>query len=121
MIIRNLRNPKNKFEPAYHEPYKVLRRNRGGAYILEDSTGALYPRNVPPSHLKTIPNQDADQTSSFEVEAILNHVEDKEGIKYHVRWKDYSEDHDSWEPHTSFDDLETISKYWARRINPRRE
>jgi len=44
----------SKFEATFEGPFKVLRRNKGGAYILQDSTGALLPRNAAPSQMKLI-------------------------------------------------------------------
>ena len=46
---------------------------------------------------------------------VLNHEETEDGMRYLVRWKQHSPEHDSWEPGENFDDLGAIHEYWARR------
>ena len=46
----------NKLEPRYDGPFTVIRRNRGGAYILANSNGVRHHSPVAPSHLKLIPS-----------------------------------------------------------------
>lgn len=43
-----------KLAPFYKGPYKIVRRNAGGAYVLADLLGAALPRPIPPSHLKLV-------------------------------------------------------------------
>jgi hypothetical protein len=45
---------KYKMEPRYEGPYKVIRRNRGGAYVLMDRDGEVLGRNYAPSQLKMV-------------------------------------------------------------------
>ena len=52
MIIDPIR--KNKFEPKYIGPYTIVRRARGGAYVLKDATGDLLDRHVPADMMKLI-------------------------------------------------------------------
>jgi hypothetical protein len=60
-------------QPKYEGPFKVLKRNAGGTYVLQDSTGALLSRNSPPDHLKLISYAPDSNSQSYEVQAIVNH------------------------------------------------
>ena len=100
--------------PRYNGPYKVLRRNKGGSYVLLDSTGKLFPNNVPPSHLKLVdPSTSVEDT--HEVEAILDHRGPPHSREYLVRWRGYNEDADTWEPVSNFHTEQCIDDYWQRR------
>jgi len=101
----------NKMEPIWVGPYKILRKNRGGAFLLLDSTGALLPRNVAPSQMKRI-DEDSYSSNSFEVKSILNHRGVANDREYLVQWK-HSEV-PTWEPFTNFDDLSPIQDYFRR-------
>lgn len=37
----------------------------------------------------------------WEIEQIVNFVRDDYGLLYHVKWKDWSEDFNTWEPPSS--------------------
>ncbi|EIE79421.1 hypothetical protein RO3G_04126 [Rhizopus delemar RA 99-880] len=43
-----------KSDPLYVGNYTVKRKTQGGSYVLVDATGALLPRDVPPSQIKVI-------------------------------------------------------------------
>ena len=88
----------SKLQPRYEGPFKVLRCNKGGAYILEDNTGALLPRNFAPSALKLISHDAIYTDQSHEVEAIVNHKGKGQRVKYLVKWKNYDDSHNTWEP-----------------------
>ena len=91
----------------------MLKRSFGGAYLLQDQTGALLPRNVPPSQLKIISYHADPSEQSFEVLSILNHRGSVQDREYLVKWK--HEYPDTWIHHAKFNDLDIIRKYWARR------
>ena len=105
----------SKLDPMYHGPFKVLRRNRGGAYVLQDPSGALLPRNQPPSHLKLISRDPIVAGQSYEVEAILDHRGAGHTREYLVKWRGFGPDHNTWEGPHQFDDLGAIQEYWKRR------
>jgi hypothetical protein len=95
--------------------FKVVGKS-SKTYTLQDNSGALLPHNYPPSALKLISSDPIFSSVSYEVDAILNHrATDDGGYEYLVRWKNFSKDHDSWEPASQFDDETTITNYWRRR------
>jgi len=99
---------RGKLDPRFKGPFKVIGKSKS-SYTLQDNSGALLPRNYPPSAIKLISSDPILDSPSFEVEAILNHRSAEHGYEYLVRWKHYSNEHDSWEPASKFDDEVTIS------------
>jgi hypothetical protein len=112
MVRDNAR--RKKLDPRFEGPFKVIARSRN-KYTLEDNSGALLPHDYPPSALKLISDDPIFDSKSFVVDAILNHRSTPHGYEYLVHWKNYSSEHDSWEPAANFDDEPTISNYWNRR------
>jgi hypothetical protein len=108
----------NKFEPTYIGPYTIIRRSRGGAYVLKDATGDLLDRHVPADQMKLIARRkrriDKDQPI-YEVHSILDHRGPPGSYEYLVRWSGYDSTNNSWEPASSFLDDSTIQKYWASK------
>ncbi len=43
----------SKWKPKYEGTFVVVRKNRGGAYVLRDHLGEILKRAVPPDQLKT--------------------------------------------------------------------
>jgi transposase InsO family protein len=103
-----------KLEARYEGPYTVVKRSTGGAYTLQDSTGALLSRNVPPSHLKLV-SSDIPFGDSLEVDSILDYKGPPHQRRYKVRWVGMPPSEDSWEPVSQFDDVAVIAAYWRRR------
>jgi len=108
----------NKFEPTYIGPYTIIRRSRGGAYVLKDATGDLLDRHVPADQMKLIARRkrriDTDQPI-YEVDKIIDHRGSPGSYEYLVRWKGYGPTDNSWEPASSFLDDSTIQKYWSSK------
>ncbi|EIE80639.1 hypothetical protein RO3G_05344 [Rhizopus delemar RA 99-880] len=107
-----------KSDPLYVGNYTVKRKTQGGSYVLVDATGALLPRDVPPSQIKVISQEvslsNTDQSESYDVEAVLHHKGSPGNYLYKVRWKGYGEEDDTWEPASHFHDYRPIQKYWLR-------
>ena len=65
--------------------------------------------------MKIIDNseRDEDDEELFIVEKILGHRHGSDNkLEYLIKWKGYSEKHNSWEPEVNFLDKEVINKYW---------
>jgi hypothetical protein len=109
----------NKFEPKYIGPYTVIRRSRGGAYVLKDAAGDLLDRHVPIDQLKLIARTkrriDNDQPI-YEVQRILDHRGSPGSYEYLVHWTGYDDPADNtWEPASSFFDHSVIEFYWKSK------
>lgn len=60
---------------------------------------------------------DFEDTTTYEVEKILNHREEPgEGVEYYVQWKGYKER--TWEPQENFIERKCITDYWKTCDQP---
>jgi hypothetical protein len=101
-------------QPEYEGPFKVVRRTRGGSYMLLDGDGKLLNRNYSPNQVRMIRAPEVNLEETYEVEKILDFTpsEKKPGTYlYLVKWKNYSDSHNTWEPEEHFQDTEIISKF----------
>ena len=95
-------------------PYKVIRRNTGGAYILADSTtGDLLPRNYAPIHLKSCGPNPVDLSSQDSVDHILNHRRVGRKCEYLVKFS--HQDEPQWIPQNLVHNQDSIKFYHSRR------
>jgi hypothetical protein len=111
MVIAVNETRKDKVEPCYEGPYKVIQWNRGGAYILMDRDGEVLGRNFAPSQLKMVLS-DSWNEKSYVIHKIVDHHGDKGKEEYLVEWKE-PKGSQSWEPYSNFDDQEVIHQYWC--------
>ena len=118
----------NKWQPKYLGPYTIARRAHNGGYVLRDSTGDILDRHVPIDQLKVLSSKerqpDSDEKDSvltdaqhqdvaYAVEAIRDHKGDNpSNYQFLVKWVGYPESENTWEPTTSFQDKEVITKYF---------
>ena len=115
VAIKNVHRS-SKADPRYDGPFTVKGKSKGGSYILEDDTGALLTRDIPPSHLKLLSHDTVVKAENvYEVQAIIDHKGTNGNYLYRVRWKDYKPEDDTWEPPSNFDDKRQIERYWQRR------
>ncbi len=108
MALDELRTTKG--QPRYTGPFTVIRRTRGGSYILKGPDGTEYRR--PPSVLKLCHQTALNPGSAAVVREVINHHLDNQcNINwYHVLWADPNMD-DTWLPESSFDDIAPIQAY----------
>lgn len=104
----------NKFEAAYEGPFKVMRRNKGGAYILQDTDGTTLGRNYTPGELKIISHDPDTMEKSYAIEKIVDHRGEKGNYEYFIKWKGYDNSENTWEKSDMFNDVAVIDKYWTK-------
>ena len=107
-----------KLSPLFEGPFKVVKRNRGGAYLLLDHDGVLLNRAYSPSQLVGVPappSTDHTETETHIVRAILDHRRKGRGYQYLTAWKGYDDSHNSWEPAAHFLDVSVLSNYWKAK------
>gem|GEM_PF-1640441 len=116
VMIKNIENKNRKTDPNYEGPFYVHGYTRNGSYILTDRTNSFLARDVPTQQIKLISTNDTreDHSNAYVVEAIIKHKGTAPNYKYLVKWKNYSDDWNSWEPPSMFDSPDVIKQYWAR-------
>jgi len=102
-----------KLEPRFRGPYTIHSQLKNGNYKIKNVLGTVLKTVYPLHKFKVVVPQD-DDTPHQEVEKILTHRYNNEekSYEYFVKWKDFDEDENSWEPESSFDTLDIINKYW---------
>ncbi len=100
-----------KSQPRYTGPFLVVRRTKGGSYVLRGPDGTEYRR--PPNALKRFHQSAEALPTSVEVTSIIDHLEDPSTLQfsYLVQWADGTE---SWTSASDFDDVQPIQAYWQR-------
>ncbi len=114
LVMRQVKPRGSKMLPGWEGPYVVIRRNRGGAYLLRDSTGAQLLDRVPVSQLRLISFEGSLSPDSFEVDRIVSHRGEPGRRKYLVRWKGFSPEHDTWQDERDIETLRCVVEYWDR-------
>ncbi len=112
----------SKWDPAYEGPFIVVRKNRGGAYVLRDKLGEILKRTVPADQLKLVQRENggaAVEPKSYAIKQITKHrAMPNRKFEYFVVWKDDGIE-PGWEPAENFDDIDVIRKYW-KSVRPTR-
>ncbi len=115
----------SKDQPRYLGPFEVVRRTRGGSYLLKGPGNFPYKR--PPNALKLVERVPESSLAEghYEVEAILDHRPKDQPFSantvYRIRWKGYSESDDTWGHSADFDDLNTVLRYQRSCRYPKRK
>ena len=118
VMIKN-NHPTHKFDVRYFGPYKVLRKTKGGSYILTTDANTQLPRAFAPKMLKLVQGKEA--TNEFFVEDILDHKLVNNQLLFKTRWFGYLPSDDTWEPRSSFHDQAVVDNYLSRFPDLRRE
>jgi transposase InsO family protein len=103
-----------KAQPTYLGPYKVIRRNRGGAYELEDALGHRFKR-APETLKLVLRSTDQAHVTTLNAVNILQHEGERgtPSCRYQVEWYN-GEQESSWMPSHQFEDQRLITAYWQR-------
>ena len=120
VMMRDARR-ESKWDPVYEGVFTVVRRNRGGAYVLKDKLGEIIKRTVPADHLKLIKRRGDEvriDNPSYEIERVTKHRYKGSRSEYFVIWKDKNL-RPGWEPVENIDDINIIKQYW-KKIRPTR-
>lgn len=104
----------SKWHAVSEGPFKVRRKNQGGAYELEGLDGAVLPYKFPPEQLQLVPNFTAPEIQSLVVRNIQDHRGLNQSREYLVQWMDPAVPA-QWLPPSSFDGTAMISKYLKSR------
>ena len=100
-------------------PFRVIRRNQGGSYLLEDLRGEPVPYRFPSDHLVLLPhfNEEAvklkDDESRFAIRKILDHKGSGEDTEYLVAWENKKLP-ETWTKVSQFDNRSKIEEYLKR-------
>lgn len=112
----------SSLDPKYEGPFKVVNRTSRGAYILQDLTDEVLPRNYSSDQLKLVTQDLAEEGKRFEIESILDDQFDQELQEqtYLVKWKGYDDNENLWIPYENFDSKAIVNTYYKRRnkLNP---
>lgn len=103
--------PTTKFDVRYLGPFRVVRKTKGGSYVLAIADGQILPRNFAPSSLKLA--RMAFPVTSFLVHKIVDFKLENGTALYKVRWFGFNENDDTWEPESSFEDPEVPRRFFS--------
>jgi hypothetical protein len=115
LVMRRVKPLESKMSPVRDGPFFIIRRTRGGPYLLRDSLNNQLIEKVPAAQLKLISYEGAPSPDTFEVEAILDHTGPPEDRSYLIRWKGYSPEHDSWAHYSDIFPRSCIDDYWNKQ------
>ena len=106
-----------KLQPKYHGVYKIIGSTKHGNYRLESATGTELKQAFVPERLKKLPDdiEEDDPNAHVEIEEIIGHRKRAKNYEYLVKWKNQSEDENTWEPESSFDTIQCIEEYWSNK------
>ena len=113
-VMVRLPHRESKLEAAYDGPYQVVQKKRS-TYVLKDDMNELLHRDYVPSELKLVAiDESIIEQEVFEVDEIRAHRGPEHNREYLVKWKTFGETANSWETAASFNNPQTIRKYWAK-------
>ena len=122
----HLKTPgKKKLCPAWLGPFKPVRPVGSQAFQLElppsmkihdvFHVSLLRPYKCRPGQAVPAPVTYDGGDAEYEIECVLSHRNSGRTLQYLVKWSGYSEEHNSWEPASSFDNaVDAVQDFWQR-------
>ncbi|SAM00628.1 hypothetical protein [Absidia glauca] len=97
-------------------PYEVVRKTENGTYSLRNAKNELEPRNYLPNELAHVADEYERFDDVYEVEKVVDHKQDETTNKYiyKVKWLNFDDSHNTWEPSDHFQSQQCIQTYWKR-------
>jgi hypothetical protein len=108
---------RTSLSPIYDGPFQIVRRTRSGNYILCTERGRKLRKHYPLSKLKTtniINHLPQENQHIQQMQKIISHEENPQGMKYLIRWKGLNSDHDSWLERRDIVDYRLLANYWKK-------
>ena len=97
-------------QSPYVGPFKIVRQNKAGNFILVDGNNNILPKPFTPSRLKVVISDLL--ANRFFVEQIVDHRHNDDGsFLFRIRWLGYPDTSDTWEPIGQFDDPNIVQNY----------
>ncbi|KAG2189691.1 hypothetical protein INT46_011658 [Mucor plumbeus] len=113
-VMVRLPHRESKLEAAYAGPFQIVQKKRS-TYVLKDDMNELLHRDYVPSELKLVAiDETLIEEEVFEVDEIRAHRGPEYNRQYLVKWKTFGESANSWETAASFNNPQTIRRYWAK-------
>jgi hypothetical protein len=109
---------RSKMDVIYEGPYQVIRKTQAGTYVLKDLEGDKLHRNYTVEELKEVDIPNHTKENTYEVERIVAHEKDPvtQKYKYKVKWLNFADSHNTWEPEDNFYAQEVITRYWKQLL-----
>jgi hypothetical protein len=106
-----------KHDPIWLGPYRVVQQTKANTYVLQNPDSSLLGRRPPRDHLKVIhSNADINLDEIFYVERILDHRGPANNRTYLVKWYNFPNADNTWEPVANLVGSESeLTSYWAAR------
>jgi hypothetical protein len=131
LLTKNLRTkrPSKGLDHVKVGPFLILERKGPVNYTLQlPSDAKIHPTfhvsvlepADPRTPLQKTFRYEADQEDEFEVEKVLAHRTESNGLEYLVKWKGYPQSENTWEPDTNLTNCRLLLAQY-HRTNPRRQ
>ena len=108
-------------EPRYEGPFKVLRRNKGGSYILLNTDGSEFRRVANQLKLVSQEMELSTESEQVEVNKILDHRSVNGNFEFLVQWKNRPASLNQWVKQTDFAQKAMLDRYWRTVHQPTRK
>ena len=100
-----------KLDAKYRGPYTVVRRTDKGNYILKNNNGIELKSSYPLNKLKPVCDTVEDKDETYDIEKVIKERTRNGKKEYYVKWKNYSDEHNSWVKESDFVSMEWLDEY----------